>query len=191
MPTRVCLLRLPATLWSEAHATCCPHTTAGRTEHIDEDLNAVLQELEKRRPADAPPIQPLAKSLDNVNGRGCNETAQGEGSGRGLAGCMQRAASLREHPLLQRRRTALPPYLALPSAAGGRSAAQEQYCDQAAYYTGRHEACFELVRHHYTADVAALKFGAADEAEAAVEEAAEAAAEAEAAVEDAAAEQRH
>lgn len=110
-----------------------------------------------------------------------------------VGGCVdERASSLSLHlRILRRRQTPrlLPSY---PSPTGGRSAAQEQYCDQAAYYTGRHEACFELVRHHYTQDVATLKFGAADDAETeAAAAAAEAAAEAEAAVEDAAAEQRH
>lgn len=46
----------------------------GRVEHLDEDLAAVLAELEKRRPAAAPPIKPLQQSLENVNGRPCNET---------------------------------------------------------------------------------------------------------------------
>ncbi|EFN58881.1 hypothetical protein CHLNCDRAFT_140783 [Chlorella variabilis] len=49
----------------------------GRVEHMDEDLGAVLRELERRRPQDAPPIKQLDHSLENVNGRGCNETGEG------------------------------------------------------------------------------------------------------------------
>ncbi|KAL4440666.1 hypothetical protein ABPG77_000375 [Micractinium sp. CCAP 211/92] len=51
----------------------------GRTEHIDEDLTAVLAEVDKRRPTDAPPVRPPEKQLDNVNGRGCNEAEAGKG----------------------------------------------------------------------------------------------------------------
>ncbi|KAI3432407.1 hypothetical protein D9Q98_003962 [Chlorella vulgaris] len=47
----------------------------GRVEEIDRDLRQVLQELEQRRPPDAPPVKPLEGSLANVNGRGCNESA--------------------------------------------------------------------------------------------------------------------
>ncbi|KAL4457551.1 hypothetical protein ABPG75_012416 [Micractinium tetrahymenae] len=50
-----------------------------RTEHIDEDLAALLEELELRRPTDAPPVRPLEKRLENVNGRGCNEAERGKG----------------------------------------------------------------------------------------------------------------
>ncbi|PSC73449.1 hypothetical protein C2E20_3378 [Micractinium conductrix] len=51
----------------------------GRVESIDEDLEAVLQELERRRPPEAPEVKPLEGSLANVNGRGCNETAAATG----------------------------------------------------------------------------------------------------------------
>ncbi|KAI7843963.1 hypothetical protein COHA_002501 [Chlorella ohadii] len=50
----------------------------GRMEHIDQDLSLVLELLDQRRPkgvAGVPPVKPLEHSLENVNGRGCNETA--------------------------------------------------------------------------------------------------------------------
>lgn len=54
----------------------------GRVEKIDEDLSAVLQEIEKRRIPNAPPVKMLDHSLENVNGRGCNETG---GAGKAAA----------------------------------------------------------------------------------------------------------
>ncbi|PRW56277.1 hypothetical protein C2E21_5166 [Chlorella sorokiniana] len=47
----------------------------GRMEHIDQDLSLVLEQLDQRRPKGVPPVKPLERSLENVNGRGCNETA--------------------------------------------------------------------------------------------------------------------
>lgn len=44
----------------------------GRVEHVDEDLNAVLEVLDSRRGEGVPPLGRLEK-LSNVNGRSCSE----------------------------------------------------------------------------------------------------------------------
>ncbi|EFN52333.1 hypothetical protein CHLNCDRAFT_139143 [Chlorella variabilis] len=48
----------------------------GRVEHMDEDLQAVLDELERRREADVPPVRPLENGLRHYNERGCNHSKE-------------------------------------------------------------------------------------------------------------------
>lgn len=123
----------------------------GRVERVDEDIALVLAELERRRPAAARPVPPLGANLQNVNGRGCNETAEGECRSAPCCGCAL------EGPLLAAGDDLSTP---CPPPAGNRPAAREQYCDPSTYFSGPHVGCLTGVAQAFARDFAALQFPA-------------------------------
>lgn len=117
-------------------------------------------------------VKPLEGSLQNVNGRGCNESAAAGAAARGACGVLGGAVCVwglqgqlvglnwkhppRQNPYLS---PFSPPTTHPCYTESGRSVAKEQYCDPAEYYLGQHAACFAAIRHHYEADAGALQYG--------------------------------
>lgn len=113
-------------------------------------------------------VKPLEGSLENVNGRGCNETAEGGRLLNCAAFCVQGlldsdsgvlwSIACKDKWLLQPTR----PACTSPPCPSGHTVAKEQFCDPVQYYTGQHAACFGQVRHHYHSDAHELQYGPAE-----------------------------
>ncbi|KAI3432395.1 hypothetical protein D9Q98_003951 [Chlorella vulgaris] len=117
-----------------------------RMESMQEDMGEVLQQMEKRRAADAPPLDVpgLLSKLRNVN--------------RVHVACRGGLITQTTALTSQRRRRRLAAAAVAVDSNGKKVPnwleASESYCNDAQYYIGPHSACFDALKAYYAQDVA-------------------------------------
>lgn len=112
-----------------------------RMEHLEEDMQLVLQEIDRRQPLGMPPLSGRSLGRENTSPRLCHGGSRGQGSTE----------------VATKRHTEL--WVAGKLMVYNASVPREQYCDAWAYFSAQHSSCLRTLEHFYSRDFQLLYRG--------------------------------